>query len=238
MEALIFAAGFGTRMKPITDSIPKALVTIKDKTLLEILIQKLINSGFNHIVINVHYLSDKMIEFLNSHPFDADIFISQEEELLDTGGGLKNAQQYFSGKHPILIHNVDVLSNLDLNDIYTLHIKNKSIASLAVSNRNTSRYFLFDKQLNLKGWKNKSTNETKYAGDQKEGLTELAFSGIQVISPDIFDILPGKKIFSITDAYLEIAKTHPIKGYVHQAKDWLDVGKPEMIPVAENFLFH
>lgn len=232
---MILAAGLGTRMKPLTDSIPKALISINGKTLLEIVIRDLIRNGFKHIVINTYYLGEQIVEFINTHKFDAEIIISEEEELLNTGGGLKNARQYFSGKHPILIHNVDVLSRLDLKDIYNKHLESNSVATLAVSKRETARYFLFNNDGILKGWKNKKTNEVKFSSDEQTGLSELAFSGIHVVSPEIFGLLPNEDAFSITDAYLDIAKTHPIQAYIHEAKDWLDVGKIEVLPEAELF---
>ena len=235
MEAMIFAAGMGTRMKPMTDSIPKALIRIGEKTLLEIVIQDLIRNGFKHIVVNTYYLGEQIVEFLGRHSFNAEIIVSEEKELLNTGGGLKNAQKYFSGKQPILIHNVDVLSTIDLRKIYESHLQKGVMATLAVSQRETARYLLFNENGLLKGWENKKTNEIRYTSDEQSNLNELAFSGIHVVSPEIFGLLPDKEIFSITDAYLDIAGTHSIQAYIHEAADWLDVGKLEILPSAEIF---
>ena len=236
MEAMIFAAGLGSRMKPLTDSVPKALIRIGGKTLLEIVIQDLIRNGFRHIVINTCYMGEQIIDFINNHTFDAEIITSEEKELLNTGGGLKYAQKYFSGKQPILIHNVDVLSTINLRKIYEIHLQKDVIATLAVSRRETARYFLFNENGLLKGWKNKKTNEVKYTSNKQSNLNELAFSGIHVVSPEIFGLLPNEEIFSITDAYLDIASQKPVGAYIHEAADWLDVGKIEVLPIAENFL--
>ncbi len=236
MEAMIFSAGLGTRLQQFTCDRPKALVEINGKTLLEININRLISYGFNHIVINIHHFADQMVEFLNNHTFNAKIFISDERnELLDTGGGLLKALPLFSRKNPILLHNVDVLSNLNLTDVYHSHLKSSAMASLAVSKRDTSRYFLFCED-RLCGWKNYSTGQIISDISNEGQFKELAFSGIHVINPDLCQFVKHTGKFSMTELYLDTYQNFEIKSYVHDAKDWLDVGTPKTLEMARTFI--
>ena len=160
MRAFILAAGLGTRLKPLTNSVPKALVKINDKTLLEILIDKLILSGFNKIIINVHHFANQVIDFINQNNFSAEIVISDEsDKLLDTGGGLKKAAWFFDDGKPFLVHNVDILSNIDLKKMYNFHLQNNTLAALAIRKRKSTRYLLFTDDNNLCGWMNEKTGE-------------------------------------------------------------------------------
>jgi NDP-sugar pyrophosphorylase family protein len=227
MKAMIFAAGFGTRLKPITDSKPKALVKIKGKPLLEITISKLIEYGFDEIIVNVHHLAEQIISFLKSCEFNARIEISDErDKLLDTGGGLKKVKWFFDDGKPFLVHNVDIISDLNLGQMYKAHLQNKSLATLAVRNRESSRYFLFDEGKMLCGWENIKTNERIIVREQSN-LTQFAFSGVQVIDPKIFEYFPEEERFSIVDVYLNAAKQEKILGYSDNSSNWTDVGRIE-----------
>jgi len=236
MRAMILAAGLGTRLKPLTDTLPKALVKIKDHTLLELQIKKLKAFGINEIIINVHHHFEKIEDYLaGNNNFGSEIVISNEKDLLlDTGGSLKKASWFFIDNKPFLVHNVDVLSNLDLNDFFNFHIKNNSIATLAVLERSSSRYFLFNDKNILCGWTNDKTGEAKIVKDFNEKLTKLAFSGIQIIDPEIFNYFPDENIFSLVGLYLLAAKEQKITGYIHNKDDWMDLGKIDHLKEAES----
>ena len=235
MRALILAAGLGTRLKPLTDAIPKALIKINDFTLLELQIKKLISEGFDKIIINVHHFSDKIKTYLEQNNFfDCDISISDEtDKLLDTGGGLKKASHFFSDGKPFLVYNVDVLSDLDFNKFYEFHVMNDSIATLAVSERKSSRYFLFNKENIICGWVNDKTGESKIVRDFNEKLTKLAFSGIQIIDPKLFKYFPDENVFSLIDLYLIASRDENIRAFIHSKDGWMDLGKIENLKEAE-----
>ncbi len=235
-KAMIFAAGLGIRLKPLTNNKPKALVELKGITLIEIVIKQLIKFGFTEIIINVHSYASQIIDFVNNNKFDANIYFSDEtDKLLGTGGGLKKAAHFFDDE-PFLVHNVDIISNINLNDLYNYHINNKALATLAVRSRKTSRYFLFDDKLSLCGWKNFKTNDIKIAKPPSSKLTPIAFSGIQIISPEIFQYINNKSVFSITDIYIALAGRYLISAYKHDDTFWMDIGKPENIVKAEKHL--
>lgn len=228
MQAMIFAAGLGTRLKEETVTKPKALVQIGKNTFLQNAIEKLKSEGVTSIVINVHHFAEQIISFLDEHDFGIQIEISDEsEQLLDTGGGLKKAASLFSPKEPVLMYNVDVISNLSLKQVLNVHIESGALATLVVRNRETQRYLKFDSDNNLVGWLNKKTNVKKISRQENfETATEMAFSGIHVVSPEIFCFMPGKEKFPIMDLYLELAKSKTIKGYFDTSQLWIDVGKP------------
>lgn len=213
MKAMIFAAGLGTRLKPLTDNTPKALLPINGKPMLEHVILKLKNAGFDQIAINIHHLGDQIIDFLAANNnFGIQIYISDERDyLLDTGGGIKHAAPFLQGDEPFLIHNVDIISNIDLRALYNHHLETNPLATLLVSKRKTSRYLLFNKENKLCGWRNRETGEVKsfYPYFDPNQYKEYAFSGIHVLSPKIFDWMEewtGK--YSIINFYLSIcAKT-------------------------------
>lgn len=235
MQAMIFAAGLGTRLKPLTDHLPKALVPINGKPLLQWNIEKLRAAGFTRIVINVHHFPTLIRDFLASNKnFGIDIFLSDEqEELLDTGGGLLKASRFFSDTEPVLAHNVDVISNLDLSDLMRYHQEQDALATLAVRNRNTQRYLLFDSSMRLTGWTNIKTNEILNTGGRPvEEYTPLAFNGIQVIGPEIFTQETGRGRFSIIDTYLKVARENKIIGYLDNSALWMDVGRKEQLEEA------
>ena len=191
MKAMIFAAGLGTRLKPLTDHMPKALVPVAGKPMLEHVIGKLKAAGFNEIVINVHHFANQIIDFLKEkNNFGIQIWISDEtEELLDTGGGIKKAAHFFD--EPFLVHNADILSNVDLRTLYEHHLTSGNDATLLVSPRKTVRYLLFNDGNRLCGWVNKDTLQTKPEGFvyQPEVQKEYAFGGIHIISPTLFNYM-------------------------------------------------
>ena len=244
-SAFIFAAGLGTRLKPLTDRMPKALVPYCGTPLLEQTIENLKRQGFDHFVINIHHFAQMIRDFVDQHhSFDTNIEFSDESDLLrDTGGAVKHAAHLLS-QGPFLIHNVDIISNLDLDGLYRAHMEDeeKPIATLLVSNRETSRYFLFNDRMRLVGWINKSTSEVKspYPEIAEQPVEELikryrtlAFGGMHVISPDIFPLMEepawGEK-FPIVDFYLAAARDHLIRGYEAPAGTVLtDVGKLDQI---------
>lgn len=239
MKAMIFAAGLGTRLKPLTDTLPKALVPVAGKPLLEHVILKLKDAGFNEIIINVHHFPDQIVDFLKKrHNFGIRIEISDEREvLLETGGGIRKASWFFDDGKPFLVHNVDILSNIDLKALYSQHLRTNSLATLAVSQRNTFRYLLFNDDLQLKGWINEKTGEVKPAILKKpENYQKLAFSGIQVLSPSVFDKMqPFGNKFPVMDFYLSSMMTEVISGFVPENYRMLDVGKIDILEEAENF---
>jgi NDP-sugar pyrophosphorylase family protein len=234
MKAMIFAAGLGTRLKEETLYKPKALVEVGGKPLLQHAIEKLKMEGFSEVVVNVHHFSDLIINFLNNHDFGILVHISDEtDKLLDTGGGLKKAAPFFKGNEPVLIYNVDVLSNLDLKNLVQEHLLSGALATLVVRERKTQRYFKFNKEQRLIGWLNKKTGEKKIVLPENfENATEMAFSGIHMVNPEFFQLMPAEEKFSITDFYLELAKEYLIKGYFDESQLWLDVGKPEQLESA------
>lgn len=238
---MIFAAGLGTRLKPLTDSMPKAMVPVAGKPLLQHTIEKLKTAGFDEIIVNVHHFADQIIEFVrNNDSFGIRIEFSDErEKLLDTGGGIKKSAWFFDDNKPFLIHNVDIVSNTDLSGFYRHHLKSGAKASLLTSERPTSRYLLFDTENRLCGWINKQSGEIKspYASFNSEDYRELAFSGIHILSPEILcymDNLPDK--FSIIDFYLAICAKTKISSFSPPNLSLLDVGKIESLDKAEHFL--
>jgi MurNAc alpha-1-phosphate uridylyltransferase len=237
MKAMIFAAGMGTRLRPYTDHTPKAMVKIKDKPLLEWKIEWLQKWGFHEIIVNTHHFSDQVKSFLhNYHAPNLKIAISDESEfLLETGGGLKKARPLLEGNEPFLVVNVDIISNLNLRNFYQSHLQENVLATLAVRNRNTSRYLVFNEEDELCGWKNIKTGEERWAR-KSENANLLAFSGMHVISPRIFDLIEEEGAFSIVDVYLRLARKHRIKAFSHDHSTWLDVGKPHHLAEGANFI--
>ncbi|MCD6597897.1 MAG: nucleotidyltransferase family protein [Bacteroidales bacterium] len=235
MKAMIFAAGRGTRLGSITKDIPKALVEINGIPVLEHTIRNLVRYGFGEIIINIHYFGEQVVEFLKSrNNFGIQIKISDESnELLDTGGGLKKAAWFFKGDEPFLVHNVDVLSDLNLNSFFKAHLESGALATLAVRSRKTVRYLLSDDHGLLCGWRNIKTGEEKIVREDSGSLQEVAFSGIHVISPELLKKLPDKKVFSMIEVYLSLAAENKIMTFNHDDTRWLDIGKPETLGLAE-----
>ena len=254
MQAMIFAAGLGTRLKPLTDRIPKALVSVGGEPLLKRVIFQLKDAGFTRIVVNVHHFSKQIIDYLRDNKnFGMDIRISDEsEKLLETGGGIKKAWPFFDQTEPILIHNVDILSNVDLKKFYQMESKELSddssdfmkekaplAARLLVSERKTKRYLLFDDTMRLVGWTNIETGEVKspYPDLNPKDYKMYAFSGIHMVAPSLFPLMeeePDK--FPIMDFYLKHCDKVRIEGYVKNDLKLMDVGKQETLKEAEEFL--
>ena len=225
---MIFAAGLGTRLHPITTSIPKALVKVHGKALLEHAIEKLVHSGIDEIIINVHHFPEQIIAFIKSKSFKIPILISDErEQLLNTGGGLKKAARFF-GNEAFLVYNVDIISDIDLRKPINFHLENKPLATLVVRERNTKRYLLFDTNNKLCGWENIKTKE-QIIVNKTQKLIPFAFSGIHIIEPNIFDLMPDKECFSMIDLYLEIAKNYTLLAFNDMESNWMDVGKIEQL---------
>ena len=242
MKAMIFAAGLGTRLRPLTDNMPKALVPVAGKPMLERVIMRLKESGFNEITVNIHHFGDQIIDFLRANNnFGAEIHISDERNmLLVTGGGFKKARPFLDGNEPFLVHNADILSEIDLKAFYLHHLESNAEATLLVSERKTSRYLLFDKEHHLHGWINKSTGEVKPTDfTYQEGMyQELAFGGIHVISPSLFHYMDDEEWtgkFSIIPFYLSVCQKTYIQGYPLQGFKWFDIGKPETLEKADEY---
>ncbi|MDR0414138.1 MAG: nucleotidyltransferase family protein [Prevotellaceae bacterium] len=240
MKAIILAAGLGTRLKPATDSVPKALITVGGTPLLEYNLKYLAAQGVTQFIVNVHHKADMVEDFLQRNgSFGLDVTISDErEQLLDTGGGLKHAAWFFDDGKPFLVYNVDIITSLNVQQLYAHHVQSDSVlATLAVSHRSSSRYFLFDAGHRLYGWRNVKTGEERRALTTTKELILMAFNGIHVVNPEIFSHLHafGDK-FSIVDAYLSLAAERYIAGYDMQGEQWLDAGTPEMLKKANELM--
>ncbi|MFT3825851.1 MAG: sugar phosphate nucleotidyltransferase [Chitinophagaceae bacterium] len=233
MQAMIFSAGLGTRFKPWTDQHPKALAVINGKSLLQRNIEYLQQYGITDVIVNVHHFADQVIQALDSNKgWGSHITISDETgALLETGGGLKKAAPYFTADTIVLI-NVDILTDLELDKMIAFHHQQQSLATLAISNRSTSRYFLFDESFTLCGWQNAKTGEARISR-QVTPLIPKAFSGIHIIDKKLLSFIHTEGRLAIVDLYLELAKTHTIKGYLHSHERFVDVGKPEAVAIAE-----
>jgi len=232
-KAMIFAAGLGTRLKPFTLNAPKAMAPVNNKPLLQRNIEYLASYGIEEIVVNVHHFADQIISFLKDNDFGVKTTISDEtDEVLETGGGLLKARPLLENAENVLIMNVDILTDIDINNLIEQHNQNNAIATLAVSNRESSRGLLFDQNLQLCGWHNKKTGEEKIV-HPKDKLTDFAFSGIQMVSSEVFPLINQKGKFSIIDTYLDLAATQKIMAYDHSGKILMDVGNPERLKLAE-----
>jgi len=227
-KAMILAAGLGTRLKPLTDHKPKALLEWQGKPLLEHVVEKLKSSGFTSIIVNLHHHADMIMDFVKQKDyFGIEIEFSHEkDELLDTGGGLAFASWFF-GKDPFLVYNVDIQSDIDLRAMYEDHLKSGAIASMAVKERVTTRSLLMDGEGLLKGWRDNRTGETILTGTSLDGLIPIAFSAIHIMDPKVFTLFPKEKCFPLMPFYLELAKAHPVNLYRHDRDTWADMGKLE-----------
>jgi NDP-sugar pyrophosphorylase family protein len=233
ISAMLFCAGLGTRFKPWTDQHPKALAIVNGKTLLQRNIEYLQKYGITDVVINVHHFADQIIDTIEkNNGWGSTITISDEsDELLDTGGGLLKAKHLLFRK-TILTLNVDILTEINLKDFLTHHQQENSLITVAVSDRTTSRYLLFNKYNRLIGWRNKKTNETKIVIEAKE-IFEKAYSGLALFQPQALDLITLKGKFSLIDAYLQLAPQNKIAAYDHTGERLIDVGKPESVAEAE-----
>jgi len=239
MKAMVLAAGLGTRLRPMTDSLPKALVEVSGRTLLEITLTRLREFGVDEVIVNVHHFADMVVDYLKSkNNFGIRIEISREEVLLDTGGGLRKAAWFFLDDpnrldEPFVLHNVDVISSIDLHRMVAFHTQNQALATLAVKNRETSRYLLFDEEHQLCGRRSKPDMKTELVYPA-ENPQAVAFSGIHVISPRLLPRIAEQGVFSIINSYLNLA-AHGGKILAFPADQyfWRDLGRPEHLLQAE-----
>ena len=243
---MIFAAGLGTRLKPLTDTMPKALVPVGGRPLLDINIRRLMAQGYDRFVVNIHHFAQQIIDYVKEQYYAPLVHFSDEsDQLLETGGGLKKAQALFRDDQPILIHNVDILDNVNYDWFARQHQPDED-AVLLVSQRTTKRYLLFDNAMHLMGWKNVETGEIKspYEYVRRTGLSQhgeelnmFAFSGIHSFSPRLFPLMerfPDR--FPIIDFYLSVCHRAPIVGLVKPDLQLMDVGKIETLDQAEKFI--
>jgi NDP-sugar pyrophosphorylase family protein len=242
MKALILAAGLGARLRPLTREIPKALAPVAGVPLLERNLKQLAAQGVTEFIVNVHYKADMVEDFLRANSsFGLSVAISDERGLLrDTGGALRHAAWFFDDGQPLLLYNVDVLTSLDVRSLLAHHRQRAALATLAVSRRPSSRYFLFDSRLRLHGWRSERTGEERLPSPPPAApLTSLAFGGVHVISPAIFPLLRGfGEAFSIIDAYLRLAPRCLIAGFDMRDTSWIDVGSPTALQAADAYYRH
>lgn len=237
MNALILAAGLGTRLRPLTDTIPKALVPLAGKPLIEHQIIRLREAGIQHIAVNVHHHAQLLIDYLRSHDFGVDIIISDERNhLLDTGGAIKQAARQLPPNQPLLVHNVDIFHHIPLKAFIHSH-QPTDAATLLTTDRSSSRMLLANSQQQLQAWTNSNTGEVKPAGTSIVGLTPQAFSGIHILSPELIELMDREPAaFSIIDFYLRHCHTHSLCLQLHAHTPLIDVGKHDTLAQAEEFL--
>jgi MurNAc alpha-1-phosphate uridylyltransferase len=249
MKAMIFAAGLGTRFKPWTDTHPKALALVNGKPLLQHNIEYLQQYGITDVVVNVHHFPDQIIEAVKKNKgWGSNIMISDERhEVLETGGGLLKAKDLLQDGQPFITLNADFLTNLNIDKLLAFHKNKEALISFGITNRKTSRYFLFDEDNRLCGWRNTGTGEEKgphlelrsqpsHNSVAPEGggkLHPMAYSCVVIFQPEIFELVPQQGKFSLVETYLSLAADHPIYGYDHSGDKLVDVGKPESVAIAE-----
>lgn len=231
MKAMILAAGYGTRLQPLTNHLPKALVAINDVPMLQLIIARLIKSGVDEIIINTHHFSEQVASFLKlKNSFGIRIEISQESQILGTGGGLKHARYFFDDEQPFFLHNVDIISTINLKQMYQHHQNNRAMATLAIQRRETSRGFILDEKNYVCGHEDKDNQRTRLKRAPHGKTRFMAFCGIHIISPDIFQFIDETGRFSIIDSYLNlIEQGFPILGFPADGWYWKDIGKLETL---------
>ncbi len=235
---MILAAGLGTRLRPLTDNQPKALVQVAGRTLLEIALARLTSFGIREVIINVHHFAGMIVDYLKANDnFGLRIDVSREDVLLDTGGGLKKAAYFFlqnsAAEEPFILHNVDVISTIDLGRMTQFHAKNRALATLAVQERQTSRYLLFDNHSELCGRKSGADAKTELVRQSPQPRA-LAFSGIHVISPRLFGLMTEEGVFSILTPYLRLAaRGEKILAFPSDEYQWRDLGRLEDVMQAD-----
>ncbi|HET9056234.1 MAG TPA: nucleotidyltransferase family protein [Chitinophagaceae bacterium] len=236
MKAMIFAAGLGTRFKPFTDKHPKVLALVNGKSLLQRNIEYLQQYGIKEVIVNVHHFAEQIIETVKkNNGWGSHITISDEtNELLETGGGLVKAKPFFRGNEPFLTINADILTNLNIYNLLAYHKQQRALISFGVTNRNTSRYFLFDENNRLCGWQNTKTGEEKISV-YKPNLIKKAYSCVVVFDPQIFSLIKQTGKFSLVEVYLSLAAENKIMGFDHAGDVLVDVGKPESVAEAEKY---
>lgn len=231
MQAMILAAGLGARLRPLTDTKPKALIEYNGVPLLQHVLTRLISFGVTEVIINLHHFPQQIIDFLKSqNDFGIRIEFSYESTLLDTGGGLKQAAWFFDDHQPFILHNVDIISGIDFHKMLDHHRGCGALATLAVNQRQTTRYFLFDDAGRLCGWKSLKDHRTVLTSQAAGPVKELAFCGVHIISPRIFERLTEVGVFSIVDSYLRLAAAGElIQAFRVDEYEWRDVGKLEQL---------
>ncbi len=232
-KAMLLAAGLGTRLKPFTDKHPKALAVVNNKTLLQRNIEYLQQYHIKNVIVNVHHFAEQIIAAIEqNNGWKSNITISNEaDEVLETGGGLQKASWFFKDDENFLLMNVDMLTDLNLQQMIVQHINSNALATLAVTNRTSSRYLLFDETNRLCGWRNVQTKEEKLPRAANT-LFEKAFSGIQIIRTELLSLIQQQGKFSMIDVYLSLAVNHTIQGFEHNNSKLIDVGKPESLQKA------
>jgi MurNAc alpha-1-phosphate uridylyltransferase len=237
-KAMIFSAGLGTRFKPWTDKHPKALALVNGKSLLQRNIEYLRQYGINDVIVNIHHFAEQVIDAIkNNNGWGSNIIISDETDMvLETGGGLLKAKNLFTPGEKFITCNVDILTDLNLHKLTAFHEKNQPLISFGVTNRKTSRNFLFDENNRLCGWINNTTGEQRISAP-KGNLVQKAYSCVVVFDYAIFDLMPFAGKFSLTDMYLELAKQHTILGFDHTGDKFVDVGKTDSVAVAEALFY-
>jgi len=235
MKAMILAAGIGSRLRPLTDRMPKALVAVAGTPLIEIVLHRLAAVGVQDVIINTFHHAALLEDYLRRRPQDGlRIAISHETELLDTGGGLAQAAWFFAGDEPFILHNADIVSGVDLRSLAALQARTGALAVLSVRARQTSRHFLFDAGGQLAGWENSETQSRDWASGAIDNATRLAFDGIQVLSPRIFSAFTATGAFSLTKAYLRLAGTgEQILAHRSDANYWADIGSVAKLQAVE-----
>lgn len=234
MKAMIFAAGLGTRFKPWTDTHPKALAMVNGKSLLQRNIEYLQQYNIKDVVVNVHHFADQIMEAVEkNNGWGSNVMISDEtNEVLETGGGLLKAKELLQDNEPFITLNADFLTDLDIGKLIEFHKYRKALISFGITDRKTSRNFLFDEEYRLCGWRNNSTGEEKIA-IPKNDLKEMAYSCVVVFEPAVFELISQRGKFSLVETYLSLASSYPIYGYNHSGDKLVDVGKPESVAIAE-----
>jgi MurNAc alpha-1-phosphate uridylyltransferase len=237
MKAMIMAAGKGTRLGKITESIPKALVDLNGKTALQLSVEKCSAHGFDDIIINVHHFADMVeaeVRKLNKMGFKVSVS-DERDTLLETGGGLYKARWFFDN-NPFLIYNVDIISDLDISALYNYHVENKGLATLAVRHRPGNRFYLIDEKGIIRGWRNNATGEQILTGGDISNLSEIAFSSMHIVEPEIFNFME-EGIYTMTNLYLSVAGEKNIYTYLDDSGYWGDIGTPESLEYTRRFRF-
>jgi len=232
---MILAAGFGTRLQPLTNDRPKPLVPFMGVPMIEIIINKLLDNGVEKIVVNIHHFADQMISFMKSRDYFNDrVILSDERDLLmDTGGGLLKAEAYLEDDKPFILYNVDVHTGLDIRKLYNFHLNNDALISIAVSDRQTSRSLLFNSEGCLTGWQHNQTGEQKIVRPDTGSSKDFANSCVHVINQEFFKLNRLKGIVSLTDMYLDLAPDHKITYFAHNEDYWYNLGLHESFIKAE-----
>ncbi len=236
--AMILAAGYGTRLKPLTDRLPKALVSLQGKPLLYYILRRLQSLGIQHVVINVHHYADQILNYLDGRHFPGLLLsISDESEhLLDTGGALSKALPLFGLANEVLVHNVDVISDINLHTMLRQHRTNKAAATLAVRNRHSSRYLRISPEGLLCGWENRADSALRWSGAACPDSQQMAFSGIHILNVSLIRAMPAAGSFPIIPEYLRMAASHRIEAFPHNSDHWMDMGRPEDLSSLEQWM--